>query len=244
MPESRIRLLLTGARDTLPLIFAAIPFGLVFGALAQSNGLSVEATIGMSALVFAGSSQFIAATLIGSAAALPVVLLTVFIVNLRHMLYSASMMPYVRNLPQGLRVIMSFWLTDETFATVSTRLNPETTGKELSWYYIGSAVAMYSNWQICTMLGIFMEQKIPDMTGWGLDIAMVVAFIGIIVPALHQASHWVCAFVAAFSALLTHDWPNQSGLLFSSILAIVVGVLLARKDAVNTHAAQKTEETA
>ena len=125
----------------------------------------------MSALVFAGSSQFIAATLIGSAAAMPVVLLTVFIVNLRHMLYSASLMPYVTNLPQGLRAVMSFWLTDETFATVSTRLHAKTDDRQLSWYYIGSAVAMYGNWQICTMLGIFLQQKIPDMTGWGLDIA-------------------------------------------------------------------------
>lgn len=234
MHEKKSTLFLRGARDTIPLVIAAIPFGLVFGALAQSNGLSVAATMGMSAIVFAGSSQFIAATLIGSAAALPVVLFTVFIVNLRHLLYSASLMPHVKSLPLRTRAIMSFWLTDETYATVSTKLNTSISDRNLSWYYLGSAILMYSNWQLCTALGILLEQEVPDMTDWGLDIAMVVAFIGIVVPALRHSSQWACAATAVAAALLTHNWPHQTGLLFSSMLAIGVGVLLAIKNGENT----------
>ncbi len=230
MTSERTQLFFFGVRDTIPLIIAAMPFGLVFGALAQSNGLSIAATVGMSAFVFAGSSQFIAATLIGSAAAIPVILLTVFIVNLRHMLYSASLMPHVGRIPQRLRLIMSFWLTDETFATVSNRLLHDSNSKNLPSYYLGSAIAMYGNWQICTWIGIFMEKKIPDLTGWGLDIAMVVAFIGIVVPVLKSRAQWACAMTAFFSTLVTHSWPNQSGLLFSSLLAIWVGVLLSRRN--------------
>ena len=229
MSQSKFTLFAMGARDTIPLLIAAAPFGLVFGALAQSNGLSIAATVGMSALVFAGSSQFIAATLIGSTAAIPVILMTVFIVNLRHMLYSAALMPYVRNLPPGIRLMMAFWLTDETFATVNNRLNQEQGEVHMHRYYLGSAVAMYGNWQMCTWLGIFMQQRIPDLTRWGLDIAMVVAFIGIVVPVLRNRAQWACALTAFFSSLLTYHWPHQAGLLFSSLLAIGVGVLLSRK---------------
>ncbi|MCB1755930.1 MAG: AzlC family ABC transporter permease [Gammaproteobacteria bacterium] len=229
MPQSKSDYFFLGVRDTVPLIIAAVPFGLVFGALAQANGLSAAATMGMSAFVFAGSSQFIAATLLGSAAALPIIVLTVFIVNLRHMLYSASLMPHVGQIPSPLRLLMSFWLTDETFATVSNRLLHDDNPQNLPAYYFGSAIAMYSNWQLCTWIGIVMGQRVPDLTSWGLDIAMVVAFIGIVVPVLQNRAQWACAATAFFAALITHAWPHQSGLLFSSLLAILVGVLLARR---------------
>jgi 4-azaleucine resistance transporter AzlC len=217
-----------GTRDIIPLLIAAAPFGIVFGALAQSNGLSIAATMGMSLMVFAGSSQFVAITLIGIGAALPVILLTVFIVNLRHMLYAISLMPKVTNLPQKLRLIMAFWLTDEAYATLSKRLLDEPSMRNFHWYYLGAAFAMYFNWQCCTAIGIFLGYEVPDLTKWGLDIAMVVAFVGIVVPILKNKAQWACAGTAFFSAILTHSWPHQTGLLFSSLIAIAVGLLLSQ----------------
>lgn len=221
-------LFLRGARDIIPLLVAAAPFGIVFGALAQSNGLSVLATMGMSAFVFAGASQFVAVTLVRAGAAIPIILLTVFIVNLRHMLYAVSLMPRVSRFSQKLRIMMAFWLTDESYATTSKQLLDEPTMKNFHWYYLGAAIAMYINWQICTWIGLFLGQQIPDLTKWGLDIAMVVAFIGIVVPILKNKAQWACAITAFFTALLTHDWPHQTGLLFASLAAIAVGVLISR----------------
>jgi len=216
-----------GVRDIIPLLIAAAPFGIVYGALAQANGLSVFATLGMSLFVFAGSSQFVAVTLIGVGAAVPIIVLTVFVVNLRHMLYAVSMMPYVAELPQKIRALMAFWLTDESYATLSKGLIDEPTMPQFHWYYFGSALAMYFNWQCCTALGIYLGQEIPDLTGWGLDIAMVVAFVGIVVPILKNKAQWACAITAFFAALVTHSWPHQSGLLISSLIAIAVGVMLS-----------------
>ena len=220
-------LFLCGARDIIPLLIAAAPFGIVYGALAQSNGLSVLATMGMSLFVFAGSSQFVAVTLIGVGAAVPIIILTVFVVNLRHMLYAVSMMPYVAELPQKIRALMSFWLTDESYATLSKGLIDDPKMPHFHWYYFGAAFAMYFNWQCCTALGIYLGQEIPDLTKWGLDIAMVVAFVGIVVPILKNKAQWACAITAFFAALITHSWPHQSGLLISSLIAIAVGVLLS-----------------
>jgi 4-azaleucine resistance transporter AzlC len=213
-------------RDTLPLIIAAVPFGLVYGALAISLGLSEWLTMSMSLFVFAGASQFIAVTLLASSAALPVILLTVFIVNLRHMLYAATFMKQVGELPQWLRLPMAFWLTDETFAVVSNRVLREPKMLGFSWYYLGSCIAMYTNWTLCTWLGLTLGQRVPDMTRWGLDVAMVVAFVGIVVPLLKHKSHWACAFTAIVAAALTYHWPHQTGLLFSTFLAIGIGLLL------------------
>jgi len=228
--NQKTNLFLRGARDIIPLLIAAIPFGIVYGALAQTNGLSVLATMGMSLFVFAGSSQFVAVTLIGVGAAVPIIVLTVFVVNLRHMLYAVSMMPYVSELPQKIRALMSFWLTDESYATLSKGLIDDPKMPQFHWYYFGGAFAMYFNWQCCTALGIYLGQEIPDLTKWGLDIAMVVAFVGIVVPILKNKAQWACAITAFFAALVTHSWPHQSGLLISSLIAIAVGVLLSQSE--------------
>ena len=223
-------LFLRGARDILPLILAAIPFGIVYGAMGQSLGLTSWQVMGMSIFVFAGSSQFIAVTLLASAAALPVIAMTVFIVNLRHMLYAASLMPTATKLPALLRVPMGFWLTDEAYAVVANRLRGKhDDGKGFYSYYIGAALIMYLNWQLCTWIGITVGEKVPDMTNWGLDVAMVVAFIGIVVPALQRFAHWACAVTSAACILLTYDWPHQTGLLFSSVMAILVGIIVLKQ---------------
>ena len=217
---------LRGACDTLPLIVAAIPFGIVYGALAQSAGLSVWATQAMSLFVFAGASQFVAALLYDSTL-IPVIIVTVFVVNLRHMLYSASLMSHITAVPHRTRLPMAFLLTDETYAVVASRLRSAQASEHWVAYYFGSAVLMYTNWQLCTWIGIVLGQSLPDLTRWGLDVAMVVAFVGIVVPLLHNRAHWACAITATVAALLTYHWPHQTGLLFSSFMAITVGVILS-----------------
>lgn len=224
---------LIGARDTLPLIIAAVPFAIVYGALAVSQGLSEWMIMGMSAIVFAGASQFVAVTLIASTIFFPVILLTVFIINLRHMLYSASLMPKLSSVSPWLRIPMAFWLTDETYAVVSHRFSrgSEQVSNQVQFtpFYLGSGIAMYSNWVFFSWIGMTLGQQIPDITSWGLDIAMVVAFVGIVVPHLKKRADWACALTAGISALLTYDWPHQTGLLFSSLIAIAVGVLVSNK---------------
>ncbi len=229
--QTRSRQLWLGAAETLPLVIAAFPFGIVFGALAQSTGLGFAVTVGFSAIVFAGASQFIAITLLAAASALPVIILTVFVVNLRQMLYSANLMHHVAHWPQRWRAVLAFWLTDETFAAVSDRLNRHPGEPGLRWFYLGSALFMYSFWQIATVLGYTLGEQLPGLADWGLDVAMIVAFVGIVVPLLKSRADWACAAVAFASALLTHSWPHQSGLLFSSLLAIAVGLLLSRRKA-------------
>ena len=226
---SRTREFALGALETLPLVVAAFPFGIVFGAMAHGGGLDFAVTLGMSAIVFAGASQFIAITLLFAASAMPVIVLTVFVVNLRQLLYSANLMHHVAHWPQKWRIPLAFWLTDETFAAVTDRINRHPGQPGLRWFYLGSAVFMYSFWQISTTLGYLLGEQIPGLEDWGLDIAMVVAFVGIVVPALKHRADWACAATALVSALLTHSWPYQSGLLCSSLLAIGVGMVLSRE---------------
>ena len=214
-----------GARDTLPLVLASLPFGMVFGAMGQAQGLPDSVTMAFSILVFAGSSQFVAMTLLAVGASTLVIVLTTLVINLRHMLYGISLIPTVRHLPLTTRLAMGFFLTDETYATLVNRLAHSNNQQVDTRYYFGSGLLMYANWVFSTYLGILAGHQFPALTGFGLDIAMVVAFTGIIVANLTMPSHWICAAVAALSGCLTYTWPHNTGLLFSAVLAIIAGVL-------------------
>ncbi|MEH6649410.1 MAG: AzlC family ABC transporter permease [Motiliproteus sp.] len=229
-----------GAKATLPLIVGAIPFGILFGTLAGPSGLSLWATLAMSSIVFAGSAQFIALGLLASGAGISVVIATTFVVNLRHLLYSAALVEQVRHLPQRWRASMAFFLTDETFAAVSSRLlqgrdDPQQQAVA-HWYYLGSALAMYGNWQLCTWLGVALGEAFPDMTGWGLDFAMSVTFIGMVTPYLRSKartdeggkSHWnspmlICVISAGLMALATWHLPHKLGLIAAAVTGIALG---------------------
>ncbi len=218
-----------GVRATIPMIVGAIPFGILFGALAINAGLSVLATLALSLMVYAGSAQFVAAGLVASGAGVGVIVLTTFFVNLRHALYSISVVPYLKHLPQRWLLPLSFWLTDETFAAVIGRYRESEKepgqGPNKHWFQLGSSVAMYSNWQLCTVIGIVAGTRLENMSEWGLEFAIVVTFIGIVVPLIRRFPMLVCAVVSGVCALVFRDMPHQLGLIVASIIGIAAGVL-------------------
>ena len=217
-----------GARATLPLVLGAIPFGIIFGALAVNSGISPAGTAAMSALVFAGSAQFIAAGLVAGGAGVAVIVLTTAIVNLRHALYSATLAPYLKHLPQRWLIPLGFWLTDESFAVIIARYRQ--TGGQMGetpyrhWFYLGSALAMYVNWQICTWIGIVAGQALPNPASWGLDFAMIVTFIGMLAGLIRQRSELVAAAVAGMVALAANPLPNKLGLILAALAGIGAGM--------------------
>jgi 4-azaleucine resistance transporter AzlC len=219
---------LAGCRGMIPLIVGAIPFGLIFGTLSGSSGLSFGAALAMSAFVFAGSSQFIALGLLAANTALPLIILTTFVVNLRHMLYAVSLVPYVQKLPQFWKLLLGFWLTDEAFAVAIARYPQPDDSPHKHWYHLGAAIFMYANWQLCTLIGLTIGQVIPDARHWGLDFAMSVTFIGMIIPYLIHKPMVVAVLAAGISSLLTHSLPHQLGLLVSALVGIIAGVLSER----------------
>ncbi|WP_271411031.1 AzlC family ABC transporter permease [Pseudomonas sp. Q1-7] len=226
---SRISEFIRGARDIIPMIVGAIPFGIIFGTLASGAGLSAWQTLGMSLLVFAGSSQFIAITLLSGGAGAAVVLLTTFVVNLRHALYSATLQPFVRHLPTRWRMPLAFWLTDEAFAVVQHRYAEADASPHKHWYFLGAALAMYLNWQLCTLVGVLFGQAVPNLAAWGLDFAMLATFIGIVVPMLRNKPQVAAALVAGAVALTCQGLPYKLGLMVAALCGIVVGVVLERR---------------
>lgn len=223
---------LAGARDMVPLVVGAIPFGIIFGTLARSSGLSWGGAMAMSVFVFAGSAQFIVLGLLAAGTALPVIILTTFVVNLRHLLYAVSLVPHFKHLAPGWKAILAFWLTDESFAVGINRYNRSNWAETNAasgdrpykhWYYFGAALFMYANWQLCTLAGLIFGQLIPDVANWGLDFAMSVTFIGIIIPYIRNQPMLVTVLVAGVVSLLAYHLPHQLGLIVAAGAGIAAG---------------------
>lgn len=223
MQESPRQYFVSGATYTIPLLISSAPFGFIFGALAEPSGLSVAAAIAMSVFVYAGSSQFIALGLLATGAPLIVIVLTTFIVNLRHLLYAASLKKAISHLSLRWRTLLAFGLTDETYAALVSRFGQSFKHPFLHWFYLGSWLAMYLNWILWTVVGVLVGQQINNIEQWGLDFAIVVTFIGIVMPMLHSSPFILTAVVAASLSLATFHWPYSLGLLFSALSSIALG---------------------
>jgi 4-azaleucine resistance transporter AzlC len=224
--NSRRAEFIKGLKDTLPLMIGAAPFGMIFGVLGVNNGLSPAAVMGFSIFVFAGSSQFIAAQLVAENLHIALIVLTTFIVNLRHALYSASLGPAMKDLPQKWMLPLAFWLTDETYAIVIRRWTDVNDTSPLKrWYHLGSAISMYLNWQLWTLIGLIAGTQLQGLGDLGLEFAMVVTFIGIVVPMVKSRPMLLCAIVAGVVAVLGYNIPNKGGLMLAAFAGIAAGVI-------------------
>jgi 4-azaleucine resistance transporter AzlC len=217
-----------GFKDTLPLIVGAIPFGIIFGVVGITNGLDPLAVMGMSLFVYAGSSQFVAVGLVGQGVGVGFIILTTLILNLRHMLYAASLAPYMARLAQKWLLPLGFWLTDETYAVVVRRYPEGDNSPYKHWYHLGSSLGMYINWQATTLLGIVAGTQLSGIASWGLDFAMVVTFIGIVTPLIVNRPALLSALVAGVVALVTQGLPNKLGLMLAAMAGIAAGVWAER----------------
>jgi 4-azaleucine resistance transporter AzlC len=227
--ESRKGEFLKGVRDELPILLGVIPFGMIFGALAIGAHLTAVAAQAMSSLIFAGSAQFIAVQLIGGGASAAVVLMTIFVVNLRHALYSASIAPHVRKLSLPWKLLLSYLLTDEAYAVTITHYDREGDGPFRHWYFLGTGITLWTSWQISTALGIFIGAQMP--ANWPLSFALPITFIALVVPGLKDRAVTAAAVCAGVVGVLTLGFPNKTGLIAAALVGILVGMLLERRKA-------------
>lgn len=217
-----------GARDTIPMMVGAAPFGVIFGTLVTAGPLHPWHGQLMSLAVFAGSAQFIAIGLIAGHAGFAVVWATTLVVNLRHVLYSATLAPYVARLPIRWRLALGGILTDEVFAVAYAHYRHAPPGQIGPHYFLGSGVSMYVNWQIWTLAGLLFGAAFPRLQSLGLDFAMVATFIAIVVPQLVSLRYIASAATAGIVALACAGLPYKLGLLAAVAAGVAVGVVLSR----------------
>ena len=211
------------------MMLGVIPFGLIYGAVAVQLGLPATIAQAMSSVIFAGSSQFIAAPLLVASTPALMVILTVFAVNLRHALYSASIAPYLEKLSAPWKVLLAYLLTDEAYAVAIAHFHKPGGATHRHWFLFGAGITLWSFWQASTMFGIFIGGQVPPE--WSLDFALPLIFIAIVVPMLKHRAYVVAAIVAGIGGVIAFGLPYKLGYIAASMVGIAVGyVVLSRME--------------
>jgi 4-azaleucine resistance transporter AzlC len=197
MSSSTSKPFLRGLRDVMPVLIATFPFGMVYGALAAKQGLTFAETIAMSALVFGGASQFVALELWADPLPFAAIFLSVFAVNLRHVLYSAAMTRRLADWSPIERYVGLFVLTDPTFALVELK-----GGERLSTvYYLGISLPLYLNWIAATLAGALFGELIRHPEAIGFDFVATAYFIFLVVSFRGRSNAWAVILASAAGSL-------------------------------------------
>lgn len=185
--------------QALPVVLAAAPFGMLFGVVAIDNGMSVAQAVAFSALVFAGASQMVGIELFGQKIAPWMIILSVFAVNFRHVLYSAALTPVLRRWTFAQRALGFFLLTDPQFADTERRA--ELHGPPRFAWYLGYGAIIYVLWVAEAWVGAMFGRLITDPHALGLDFLLPIYFLGLLMG-FRRRPRWLPVVVASGGAAL------------------------------------------
>ncbi|MFB6204930.1 MAG: AzlC family ABC transporter permease [Haloglomus sp.] len=205
-----------------PLLVGIAPFGLVAGAAAVNVGLTLLDAIGLSVVVFAGASQLAAIGLFGEGAPLALIVATMLVVNLRTVMYSASLAPELLDEPRRWRALEAYLLTDQAYALSVTRFERDP-GTNRRWFYLGTAAPLWGVWQVCTVVGAVVGARVP---AWlPLKFAVPLTFLALLVPAIEGRATGAAAAVGGGLATLGAGLPLEIGLMGGAVAGVLTGVL-------------------
>src|SRR2546425_9045203 len=240
-----------GARAEVRLLPGVLPFGLIYGALALQAGIPPMAALAMSSIVLAGSAQFVGTQLFAAGAPGALIIVTTLVVNLRHVLYSAAVAPYLSRLRLRWKLLLAYLLTDEAYAMAITHYQQTETGNpphslrplgaqrgnagtrddslpsdQRHWFFLGAGVTLWTTWQVSTALGIYVGARIPE--SWNLEFALPLTFIALVRPAVTDRATAAAAIAAGVVAVLAHGLALRLGLIMAAGTGIGIGVLTER----------------
>lgn len=226
--------LVAGARAVAPMLVGVIPFGLVAGATPATTGLGGGTSIGLSTIVFAGASQLAAADVLADGGAALVAVIAACTINLRMLLYSASLAPHLTHVPLRQRLFMAYLLTDQAYAVSITRWTGEDIRADEGGpapdparrvpYYLGAGLMLWANWQVCTIVGVLIGSAVPESLP--LDFAVPLVFLVLLVPAITSRPAGVAALVGGGVAVLAGEaGVGHLMVLFGAVAGILAGAV-------------------
>lgn len=214
---------LGGVRALSPLLLGVVPFAFVCGVEAINAGMTIPQSLAMNVIIFAGASQLVTAQLLSESAYPAVIVLTAAGVNLRFMMYSASLSPLLQHLPLRRRSLYAYMLSDQAYAVSIFELEDNRHDPFKHYFYFGAAVALYSSWQIGAWLGTFAGTAVPEE--WSLEFAVPLTFLAVIVPAIKTRPMLLSAVVAGVVSVVLRGLPPGTGLVIGAIVGIAAGAL-------------------
>ncbi|MFT3817976.1 MAG: AzlC family ABC transporter permease [Rubrivivax sp.] len=213
-----------GAQDMSGPALGIAAWGLVTGVAMVKSGMSVSIALATSLLVFAGSAQLATLPLLAGGAPLWVIWATAACVNLRFVILGTQWRPYFGHLPRARRLRLAYFAADLNVVLFMQRYPRPEPAPEQEAYFWGGAALNYSAWQLSSIAGILLGDRVP--TEWGLGFAGILVLIGLIGSMLNTRSTWAAAAVAAVTAVASYGLPYKLNIVLAVAAAIVVGMLM------------------
>lgn len=222
-----------GLTQATPIILGYVPIGFAYGILAQKSGLSTAHTVGMSLIVYAGASQFIAAGLFAAGIPALSIVITTFVVNLRHMLMAAALAPHLKNWTKPHLTAFAYELTDETFAVHAARFADHKPDRaEAFWVNVLAQTA----WITGSFLGTVGGQFVPDPKPWGLDFALPALFCALLVLQIRDRMQIGIALATGMLAVAFTIWGlDRWAVILATLAGATLGVLWERWNNTRSH---------
>lgn len=217
---------LLGMKSALPIVLGYLPLAMTFGVLAKSNGLSIGQVAAMSVLVYSGSGQLIAVGMLGSGAAAAGIIATIFLVNCRYLLLSASIAPYLKKLSSPFLALLSHGITDETYAVGMGHFRENQPDGS---YLLGLFTTAYLSWVSGSVAGAAVGNLVGDTARFGLDFALTAMFICLLIMMLRDRPGVLVAVLAGTLSLIFKVYfHNNWNVILATVIAATVEVTLQR----------------
>jgi len=217
---------IAGMKNSFPIIMGYIPIGITYGILASQAGLNIITTVSMSLIVFAGSSQFICIDMINNGAATLAIIIMTFLVNLRHLLMSASLSLHFKKSNAKILPLLSFFITDESFAVGSAEINNY---EHRDYFFLGLGITAYLGWVISSFIGVSLGNIIPAIDSIGLNFVLPAMFIVLLVL---QIQNRLDIFISIISGMISivfiYLLPGNWNVILATIIAASLGVVIER----------------
>src|SRR5215207_9972556 len=192
-----------GVAAAAPLVVGVAPFGLVAGAGPVAHGFSPASAIGLSTIVFAGASQLAIVDVLARGGSVVVAVLAAWTINLRMVLYSASLAPYLSHVPTGRRLGAAYLLNDQVYALSVVHWADDDRPERRLPYYLGAGALLWAGWVAATIAGAAVGGAVPDSVP--LDFAVPLVFLVLLVPTLVDRPAVVAASAGGVAAVLAAE---------------------------------------
>ncbi|MDD3895033.1 MAG: AzlC family ABC transporter permease [Syntrophomonadaceae bacterium] len=224
--------LVQGMRDSIPIVLGYFPLGFAFGVLAVQVGLSIFQSVLMSVLCFTGAGQYISIGVMQAGGAVITAILANILVNLRYFLFATSMVPHYKDLPTVPASILSYGLTDETYAVAISRYQ---TRPATIAYMAGLNLTSHIAWITSTFIGAALGMLITNTDQYGFGFALPAMYTCLLVFMINKRSDIIAALSAALTCLvigwlIPASMANMSNIIIATILGATIGVIIHERD--------------
>ncbi|SRR6056297_294665 len=217
--------IISGFKKSIPVILGYMPIGISYGILALQTDLSPYLIVGMSIFVFAGSSQLIAVNMLTAQAALIPIVMTTFLVNLRHILMSASLSLHFKNTPQKLLPIIGFVITDESYALGNTLIKDEEENKGI--FFLAMGLSAYLGWVFSSLAGVIIGRYILNFEIPVIGFVLPAMFIILLILQINEKMDIVVSIMAALLSIVFYFiLPGNWNIIVATVTAAVAGVVI------------------